>query len=1017
MLKSLTCLLVLVLSFAASLSAQSLAGFGAISGTVRDASEAVVAGAKVTVSSSSTGLQRDLVTNESGYFLAPSLPPGPGYVVSVSMPGFEAHESKGLQLQVGQTITVSIVLRVAGQAQSVSVSDSSPIVDQVKMGVSQVVDSGQIQNLPINGRRVDTFLLLTPGVTTDGSDGRISFRGVPAGNAFLQDGNDITEQFYNENAGRGRISSNISQDAVQEFQVQASGYTAEFGRAVGGVINTVSKSGTNDLHGSAYWYFRNQDFNARDRYAATNPPETRHQAGVSIGGPFIENRLFYFFNGEVTRRDFPIVSSILNAQFFDAGGNWIGTCGAAATTQQCTNAVNYFRRFFGTVDRTAAQNLLFGKLDWRPNNRNSISVNFNLLDWASPNGVQTAAVTTNAGGFGYNGNATVKDRWARLSYTGILSPTRVNEFRFGWFRDRQLDDTNPKLMPPNGLVSALTVQGQSNLGMPSFLPRVQPNEQRFQFADNLSWMSGRHQLKFGIDIADTLDTEIALNNGVGSYTYGTITDFARDLTNLDNGQRWQSFSQAFGPMETNVFVHDYNFYAQDQWRVTDSFTLNYGLRYESARFAQPKIANPDYPATGHINEPAANISPRLGIAYAFNHARTVVRAGYGMFYARLPAATIARLHQLNGVVQKSLTLQGANAADKAVGPMFPARLLGLDRVPPAGTVDVKFASPDLATPYTLQGDLTLEHAITKDMGISISYMSNRGIKLITRQDLNMGPATGTMTYRINDASGKQVGSYTTATYLSANRVDKRYSRLVYADNGGRLWYDGMAVQFRRRVSRWVSGTAAYTWSHAIDLSQGGHGSNLFPTDAPSTVANGDYRAEKGTSVLDVRHRFVGTAVVTPPARKYGSRFAGLLFNGWQLSVITTAATAEFATPSILVSGSQFSGMAFTSTINGFGGSSRVPFLPRSSIPIDSTFQTDSRLTKITAIRERYQFQFHFEAFNTFNRVKNTGVSAQTYTASGGVLNPSPGLGMGTASGGFPDGTNARRAQISMRLVF
>ena len=215
----------------------------------------------------------------------------------------------------------------------------------------------------------------------------------------------------------------------------------------------------------------------------------------------------------------------------------------------------------------------------------------------------------------------------------------------------------------------------------------------------------------------------------------------------------------------------------------------------------------------------------------------------------------------------------------------------------------------------------------------------------------------------------------------------------------------------------MSETAAYTWSHSIDLSQGGHGSNLFPTDAPSTVANGDYRAEKGTSVLDLRHRFVGTAVVTPPARKYGSRFAGLPFNGWQLSVITTAATAEFATPSILVSGSQFSGMAFTSTINGFGGGSRVPFLPRSSIPIDSTCQTDSRLTKITTIRERYQFQFHFEAFNTFNRVKNTGVSAQAYTASGGVLNPTPGLGMGTASGGFPDGTNARRAQISMRLVF
>ena len=783
------------------------------------------------------------------------------------------------------------------------------------------------------------------------------------------------------------------------------------------MINTVSKSGTNSVRGTAYWYFRNQNLNSRDRYANINPPETRHQAGVSIGGPIIKNRLLYFFNGEITRRDHPLVSSILNTQFFDAGGNWIGTCGAPATTQQCTNAVDYFKRFFGTVARTSSQNLLFGKLDWRPTNRHSLSASFNFLDWDSPNGVQTAAVTTNAGGFGYNGNATVKNRWARLSYTAILSPALVNEFRFGWFRDRQLDDNSSELLPPNGLLSGLTVQGQGNLGVPIFLPRVQPNEQRFQVADNLSWASGRHLLKFGVDIADTLDTEQALYNGPGAYTYATITNFALDLTNLDNGKRWQSYAQAFGPTRTDVFVQDYNFYVQDQWRVTDSFTLNYGLRYEFARFAQPKVFNPDYPQTGHINAPQANFAPRIGIAYAFNNAKTVLRAGYGLYYARFPSATIARLHQLNAVVQRSLTLQGSNAADRAVGPTFPARLLSLDREPPAGTVNVVFADPDLATPYTHQSDLTLEHAITNDMSISISYLWNRAIKLMTRQDLNIGPASGTFTYRINDASGNQVGTYTTATYLRTNRVDPRYSRLVYIENCGRQWYDGMVVQFRRRVSRWISGTAAYTWSHSIDLSQGGHGSNIFFSDGPSTVANGDFWAEKGNSALDERHRFVGTAVVTPPARAYSSRVADMLLNGWQLSVITTAASAKYTNPTILVSGSQFSGMAFTNTLNGFGGGARAPFLARGSIPIDSTFQTDSRLTKVITIRERYQLQVHFEAFNTFNHVSNTGVSTQAFGASSGVLNPISGLGMGTASGGFPDGTNARRAQVSIRFVF
>jgi hypothetical protein len=467
MLPILVGLLVLAVSSSAPLAAQSLAGLAAINGTVRDASDAVIAGANVTVSNPSNGIQRRLVTNESGYFLVPSLPPGPDYAVSVEKAGFATYELKGIQLQVGQNASLAITINVAGQAQTVSVSDTPPIVDQAKVGVSQVVDSTQIQNLPINGRRVDTFVLLTPGVTTDGTFGGVTFRGMPSGNAFLQDGNDTTMSFYNENAGRTRISSNISQDAVQEFQVQASGYSAEFGRAVGGVINTVSKSGTNEVHGTAYWYFRNQDFNARDRYASINPLETRHQAGGSLGGPIVKDRLFYFFNGEITRRDFPLISSILNPQFFNAAGTFIGTCAAPATAQQCTNAVNYFRRFFGTVDRTASQNLGFGKLDWRPNDRHSISANFNLLNWRSPNGIQSAAVLTNAGGIGNNGLATVKDRWGRLSHTAIISASKVNEFRFGFFRDRQLDDINSALIPPNGLISGLTVQGQGNLGMPN----------------------------------------------------------------------------------------------------------------------------------------------------------------------------------------------------------------------------------------------------------------------------------------------------------------------------------------------------------------------------------------------------------------------------------------------------------------------------------------------------------------------------------------------------------------------
>jgi len=1011
----LSLLAVVFVAFVSSAAAQNLSGLGAISGTVRDASAAAVAGADVTVANPGLGIVRKLTTNESGYFLAPSLQPGSGYEVTVEKAGFALYQAKEIVLQVGQNIALPVTLQVGQQVQLLTVEDSTPILESTKVGVGQVVDNAQILNLPINGRRVDTFVLLTPATVPDGTFGAVSFRGVPAANAFLTDGNDTTLQFYNENAGRTRISSNVSQDAVQEFQVQTSGYTAEFGRAVGGVINTVTKSGGNDVHGTAYWFFRNRTLNARDRYAAFNPSEYRHQTGANIGGPIKKDKLFYFLSYEATRRNFPLLSSIQNPQFFNAAGTFIGTCGAPATPQQCSNAVDYFRRFFGTVPRTVTQDLYFGKIDWRPNDRNSISANFNLLNWDSPNGIQSAATLTNAGAIGNNGLSTVKTRWARVSHTGIFTPSIVNEARFGWFKDRLFDDVNYDLAPP-GVRSAVTVQGQGNLGVPNYLPRVQPTEDRFQIADNLSWTAGRHQWKFGFDIARTADTEDALFNGVGSFTYGTISNFALDLTNLDGGKRWQNYSQAFGLTKTSIYIVDYNFFAQDQWRVTDKLTLNYGLRYEYAIFAQPSTFNLDYLQSARINEPSRNFAPRFGFAYALG-SKTVVRGGYGIFYARFPSATIARIHQLNGVTQKSITLQGNNAADQAIGPVFPNRLSGIDRNPPAGTVSLSIPDPNLATPYTQQGDFSIEREINSRMGITVSYLWSRGLKFMTRRDLNVGAPSGTFTYRINDENRNQVGTYTTPIYTTASRVDPRYQRVTLIDNGGRVWYDGLAVQFRRRAGNWLNTTVAYTWSHARDLNQGGASNNVFFSDGPATLSNGDYSAEKGTSVLDQRHRLVATGIVAPPKRNFGNGFANTALNGWQLSLIYTAASPQYVTPTVLVSGAQFPGQAFNNTLNGFGGSSQVPFLSRQSIPVDHTYRLDSRVTKIFTIRERFETHLNFEVFNTFNRVSNTVVNTTAFQAVGGVLNPVAGLGTGTASGGFPDGTNARRAQVSLRFVF
>jgi len=1013
-----TLLLFGMLLAAATAHGQSLAGLAALSGTVRDSTGALIMDAAVTISNPNLGIDRKITTNSEGYFIASSLPPASGYEVTVTKTGFTGYSAKNVQLMVGQNITVPVQLTVAQQAESVTVSAEVPLIEESKSGVSTAVENTQIQNLPINGRRVDQFALLTPGAVTDGSGGAVSFRGIPGGNAFLQDGNDVTQQWGIDIAGGSNVPSSISQDAVLEFQVQTSGYSAEFGRAVGGVINTVTKSGTNQYHGTAYWFFRNRTLDATDPYARYNPPESRHQAGASLGGPIVKDKLFFFANGEVMRRDFPLVDSIVNPQFY-SGTTYVGQCGAPATPAQCAAAQNYFSRFFQTVPRTANQNLGLAKLDWRPNDRNSVAASFNLLNFDSPNGLVNTVAVTNGSGVGSNGNITTKTRTARISDTFIVSNSILNEARFGWFKDRRAQDINPLLAPPNGLLSGLSVQGQSNLGVSTNLPNVQPSEDRFQYADSLSWTKGAHQFKFGLDIADLRDTENALFNGPGSYTYGSITAFAQDLSGVPTGKHWQTFTESFGPLLTHASVVNYALFAQDSWRLTPHLTLNYGLRYEYSTYTQPPL-NPDYPQTADLNQPGNNFAPRIGLAYSFNQNKTVVRAGYGIFYARLPSASVIRLQQRNGVIQKTGTLNGAIPAQLAAGPTFPFRLTGL--AGSVGLTNVTYAAPDLATPYTEQADLSVEHQFGASTALSVSYMHSRGYQFISREDLNLGPATGTATYIIQNTAGAQTGTYTTPTYLAANKLDPRYASIIYLSNRGRLWYDGMAVSLRQRASKWMTGTLAYTWSHSIDEGQGGAASNIYFTDPPASTYNGNYQADKGSSALDQRQRLVVSGIITPPKMNFGSKYVNMAANGWQLSLIETATSPQYVDPILIVSsGLSGAGLASGTTINGmvtpFGAPGRVPFLPRSSIPIDTTNHLDARITKLFYIRESMNLGLSFEAFNVFNTISNTSVVSNAYFASGNIIKAGVGVGVGTASSGFPDGTNARRAQVSARFTF
>ncbi len=1005
---------------AAPAPAQSVSGLGAVAGTVRDPSGAVVAGARVQLTNEALGLRRQTATTSAGLFQIPSLTPGGGYRVSVTKDGFAPYEISGIQVQVGQIVTVDVELSLAGTQQTIEVVAEPLGVDRAKTGVAEVVTSQQILNLPINGRRVDSFVLLTPGVVPEGNFGLLSFRGIPGGNAFLTDGNDTTNQLWNENAGRTRIASNISQDAVQEFQVLTSGYSAEFGRAIGGVINTVTRSGGNDVHGTGFWFFRNQDFNALDRYAKAlgqpNPAERRNQFGGTLGGPIVRDRLFYFGNAEFTRRHFPIVSGMTTPPLFDGQGRFVGACGPPATPAQCEAAIAFVSRFRRTVPRQASNNLGFAKLDYRASDRNTFTFSFNLLNWNSPNGIQTGAVLTNGAALGSNGNSEVKTRFGRASWTAIARPNLVNEARFGWMKDRLFDSLNEELLPPTG-IATISVQGVANLGAANYLPRVFPTEDRFQASNILSWTQGRHLVKLGFDFSHVRDVQDQVFNGNGSYSYATFTDFALDLTgNPAGGKRWQSYSQGFGPSLTETWIRDYAWFAQDQWQLHRGLSLNLGFRGESQRFAQPRIFNPDYPQTRRIPEPSLNAAPRVGLAWSPIGPRTVIRAGYGLFYARIPGGTINWLHRDNSAFQFTVLLQGNVAEDRAIGPVFPNRIPDTGRRPAPGSTSVTLAADHWRTPYTQQGDLAIEHQFARDTRFTVSYLWSRGLAFTTVRDANVGALGPAVTYRILDAAGNDAGSYTTPTYLRSNRVDARYQRIGVLESNGNTYYNALAVQLRHRQSKWLDGQLSYTWGHAIDYNLGVTGDNLFFGSTPRTLFNGDFRGEKGTSETDQRHRlslsFVGDL-------EFGLRqsWARALLDRWRLSGIYTYATGPHATPNIFVSGAPFPGAAFNSTLNGLGGSTRVPFLPRSYLDVGTISRLDLRLSKSVVAAERWRLMMLFEAFNVTNSQYDTAVRTQAYQASGGTLRPTPRLGEGTQSAGFPDGTNARRAQIGLRLSF
>jgi hypothetical protein len=805
------------------------------------------------------------------------------------------------------------------------------------------------------------------------------------------------------------------------------------------VINTITRSGTNDFHGTGFWFFRNRTLDARDPLESFNPSESRHQFGGSIGGRIIKDKLFFFLNTEEQLRNFPLVSSIISSAVTGSGATarWVG-CGVgsgglpAASAAQCGAINALLPSFFTTLPRTADQQTGFGKIDWRPSDKSTFSFSLNYQHFASPNGIQTGAVVTSGGAFNGNGNDDVNVRNGRADWTYILTPNMVNEARFGWFKDRQSDSVNNALINPNIGTLTLSVDGQS-IGFADYLPRIEPSENRFEYADNLSITAGKHNFKVGVDYSSTEDYYNLLFYQNGDYTYSNANAFA--LNYGAGGKDYTSYTQGFGNPIVDTYLNEVDAYAQDQYRATPNLTLYYGARYEKNFLPQPpsQYAISGFPQASRIPQDNLDIAPRVGFAYNMNNGGTVVRAGYGIYYGRYPGGLLNQLWSANPNYVNTITVENTPTAPSPAGPSFPNILTAATVAPGASTIE--FAANGLRTPYTEQADFAIEQKLDNNTSLTLSYMWDRGAEFFTVRDLNYPAATGSATYRVFNSAGVQTGTFTTPVYLSSEKQYPAYQHVYEVDNGGNSFYSGFSAQLQRRISHGFEGSIAYTWSHAIDDSLGNIGSNEFYSSPSATLYNGNYQQAKGDSNLDQRQRLVINFVWTPTFLHNTSAFAKYVANGWQLSAITTIATGLPETETVSVQTNP-TGLANNGYITGFNGTSQVPFLSQNTLRTSEEAQVNARLSKVFPLAaERLKMTLAFEAFNLTNTVYDTAISTVGYYANWvggslangyGTLTPFSGtavggtpviLGRPTAYSGFPDGTNARRAQASVRFEF
>ncbi|MCA1625217.1 MAG: TonB-dependent receptor [Acidobacteria bacterium] len=818
-------------------------------------------------------------------------------------------------------------------------------------------------------------------------------------NSLQIDGTSSDNTFFGQSSGRtgsGRAPSQFSVDTVKEFQVNQNGFSAEFGRAAGAVINVVTKSGTNRFTGSAFEYFRDESLNARSPVLVAagraRPAGQINQFGGTFGGPIRKDKIFFFGAYEGQRSDLPNPVVVRSLPFAPA----------SIQTLLGPKVESY------NVNRQ--QDTFLIKTDFNINDRNQVWVRFNQQNFTGTNLESSGTLSA----LEHTGNSNVNTSTISSSWTSTLSANWFNEFRIQFSRDKEPGLANSDT-PEVGVTASAggITDGTFLFGRNNFSPR-ETTVTRYQFVDNQTFITGNHTFKYGADLL--FDRIFNFFPGLFSGAY-TFPSYAALAAGTPSRYR-QSFA---GAGTTGGTTHpnnsEYGFFLQDDWRVMPKLTLNLGVRYDYQSISQPPIQNPNAALlaagfdTSFRPSDKNNIAPRLGFSYAFNE-KTVLRGGYGMFYGRTTAILTGTAHSQNGIQVVAIDINCTTSP--ALCPTYPNVFQSVPTNVAAVTPNLYLFDKNYKQPFTHQARLQFEREIFANTTVSVQYTLFRGDDLTRTRNANLNAPLVT-TVPIFNGTTATTDTLTIQRFPAARPIPA-FQRISLYESTANSFYQGLTFEMNRRFADRFQFNTSYTLSKAKDDKP--DQTSVVPGVDDGKIAENqfDLSGEYGRSDLDVRHRFIFSPVYETGTFRYSeNKIVRALLSDYVFTGIFTAQ----------------SGIAYSAAVSGDPNNDgntandRAPGTVRNQFSTPPTYQVDMRVGRIIRFGERYRLSLFVEGFNILNRSNVQQVNNALYaysTTGGGRLTQTTNFGTprifvsGSPSFTFNSSYN-RELQLGIRFDF